>query len=70
MVEPAENAVPEINLIIRVGTSEPTKFIAATTCARVVPAPTVTLVSEIIPSAKVDAVSEVVNLNKKLLCPE
>ena len=50
-----------MNLIIRVGASEPTKFIAAITFARVVPAPTVTLVSEIIPSAKVDAVSEVVN---------
>ena len=50
-----------MNLIIRVGASEPTKSIAETTWARVVPAPTVTLVSEITPSAKRVAVSVVVN---------
>ena len=61
MVEPVENAVPEINLIIKVGASDPTALIAAISCALVVPAPAVTLVSEITPSAKVAAVSDELN---------
>ena len=43
---------------IRVGASEPTELIAEMTCARVVPAPTVELLSLMIPEANVLAVSD------------
>ena len=43
---------------IRVGASDPTELIAEMTCARVVPAPIVELLSFMIPEANVVAVSD------------
>ena len=49
--------VPERNLTIKVGASEPIASTAAKTLALVSPAPATALVSEIIPPLKVVAVS-------------